>query len=99
MKKQQSASSTAIYDLAYYEEHYPFALGRSKYRWCLNCERTYRVGEFRLSGGLMMCPYDDCGGDAVVDSWEWGNVRKAHPSYSAKPEKETVYPLYPEETA
>jgi hypothetical protein len=39
--------------------------------WCLHCQRCYQVGEFREIRGLQMCPYDDCGGDTVVDAWSW----------------------------
>jgi len=66
----------------------------SAYRWCLHCERAYKRGEHRMIGGLKMCPYDGCGGDTVIDSWSWPNVREGHPDYPSIPEIGKTYPLY-----
>lgn len=62
--------------------------------WCLHCERCYTAGEFREVNGLQMCPYEDCNGDTVMDSWEWEEIRKNHPEYPVEPERERVYPMY-----
>ena len=67
---------------------------KSEYQWCLHCERAYRRGDYRLIGGLRMCPYDDCDGDTVFDGWSWPHVRKGHPDYPVTPEKGKTYPLY-----
>ena len=68
---------------------------RSDYLWCLHCERTYRWGEFRKVGNLQMCPYEGCGGDAVIDAKDWESIRDYHPEYDKIPEKDKVYPLHP----
>lgn len=39
--------------------------------WCLHCERCYQVGEYRLEGGLQLCPYPGCDGDTVLDARAW----------------------------
>lgn len=67
----------------------------SEYLWCLHCERTYENGKWRNENGMQMCPYPDCGGDAVIDAWEWEKVREANPDYPERPEAGKVYPLYP----
>ena len=67
---------------------------RPEFLWCLHCERAYRNGEFRLAGGLQMCPYEGCDGDTVVDGWGWDQIREKHPEYPEIPEKGKVYPLY-----
>ncbi len=64
--------------------------------WCLHCERAYRRGEYRLVGGLRMCPYEDCDGDTVLDAWPWSVVRRHNPDYPPVPERGKVYPLYPD---
>ena len=65
------------------------------YLWCLHCERAYKYGEFREIKGLQMCPYDDCDGDTVLDSWEWERITDANPEYPETPERNKEYPLYP----
>ena len=63
--------------------------------WCLNCERCYQVGEYKADNNLLeLCPYLDCNGDTVVDSWLWNDIRENHPEYPEVPEKGKVYPLY-----
>lgn len=68
--------------------------GRSAYLWCLHCERTYENGKWRTIDGLQMCPYTDCGGDAVIDAWDWDKIREANPSYPEIPEFGKIYPMY-----
>jgi len=68
--------------------------GTSEYQWCIRCERAYKQGEHRLMDGLMMCPYEDCDGDTVMDGWLWPSVRQDHPEYPEVPEMGKVYPLY-----
>lgn len=55
-----------------------FGPSESEYFWCLHCERTYKNGEFRevtrRGEILQMCPYEDCSGDGVMDSWEWDKI-------------------------
>lgn len=67
---------------------------RSDFMWCLHCERAYRRGEYRLVGGLRMCPYEGCDGDTVFDGWDWADIRYVHPEYPRTPEKGKVYPRY-----
>jgi hypothetical protein len=74
--------------------------------WCLHCERTYQVGEFKIdvssrtsisskiSQGLQLCPYPDCDGDTVLDAMEWESIIEKHPEYPVIPERDKVYPLY-----
>jgi hypothetical protein len=68
----------------------------SPFLWCLHCERTYERGKWRNVGNLQMCPYIDCGGDAVIDAWDWATMRRNHPSYPEQPEPGKAYPLYPD---
>jgi hypothetical protein len=67
---------------------------RSRFLWCLHCERTYEREKWRNIGELQMCPYLDCDGDTVVDAWDWEKVRDHHPDYPATPDFGTHYPLY-----
>jgi hypothetical protein len=74
--------------------------------WCLHCERCYQVGEFRavkpdrymvkmgFTGDIEMCPYSDCNGDTLMDSWDWQAIREMHPEYPEVPERGKVYPMY-----
>jgi len=62
--------------------------------WCLHCERCYQAGEFREVDGLQMCPYSNCDGDMVMDSWNWEEIRANHPEFPREPEREKVYPMY-----
>ena len=74
------------------------------YRWCLHCERTYKNKQFReektkgaygMTKTFQMCPYEDCNGDTVVDSWSWDVIRTEHPQYPKAPTYNVSYPLYP----
>lgn len=67
---------------------------RSDYLWCLHCWRTYKRGEYRVEGSLQMCPYEGCGGDTVIDAWDWADIRDAHPEYPEKPEQGESYDPY-----
>lgn len=70
---------------------------RGKHLWCLHCERTYPAGQFRQDprSSLQLCAYSDCDGDAVIDAWDWGNVRlDREDRYPEDPVHGTVYPLY-----
>lgn len=64
--------------------------------WCLNCQRCYQVGEFKMGvvDELEYCPYDNCDGDTLADSWPWERIREAHPEYPEIPERKKVYPMY-----
>jgi hypothetical protein len=64
------------------------------YLWCLHCERAYVRGKFRRVRGLQMCPYEGCGGDTVIDAWDWESVRKDNPSYPEMPIEGDSYSLY-----
>ncbi|MHA1939736.1 MAG: response regulator transcription factor [Candidatus Thorarchaeota archaeon] len=80
---------------------------KGKYMWCLHCERTYEYGQFRVirqrpftvdhiryEPEYEMCPYEDCDGDAVMDAWDWRDVREEHPEYPEIPEVGKRYALY-----
>lgn len=68
--------------------------------WCLECERCYQPGEFRLEVdeedgfGYQMCPYEGCDGSTVLDGKPWGSIREKHPEYPEEPERGVVYPVY-----
>jgi hypothetical protein len=62
--------------------------------WCLHCERCYKAGEYRKESSMQLCPYPDCDGDTVMDSWAWERLREIHPDYPKEPERDKVYPLY-----
>lgn len=64
------------------------------YLWCLHCERAYSRGEYRDVNGLQMCPYTECGGDTVLDAWNWSKIREGHPEYPEIPEEGVTYPMY-----
>jgi hypothetical protein len=71
-------------------------LPRNSYLYCIHCGRTYRDGEFRemnMAGyrGLQSCPYEDCGGDAVIDAVPWDDVREDRPEYPKVPARGVVY--------
>lgn len=72
---------------------------RSAYQWCLHCERTYKRGEHRLVGDILMCPYDGCNGDTFSDGWDWDQFRSELPQYPAVPELGKKYPMYPPKVA
>jgi hypothetical protein len=88
-----SRMKTSHRDKAFGSKHRP------KYLWCLHCERTYEQGTWREVRGLQMCPYPECGGDAVLDAWDWDSLRYHYPQYPPVPETGTRYPLYPDESA
>jgi len=63
--------------------------------WCLHCERCYQVGEFREIKEFQLCPYEDCYGDTIFDSWHWEVIQSNNPDYPVIPERSKIYPLYP----
>lgn len=66
---------------------------RGTWVWCLECERVYKVGEYRKKDLLQLCPYGDC--DAgVLDAWLWSDMVSRH-GYPVEPERGKVYALYP----
>lgn len=68
-----------------------FGKTESGYLWCLHCNRTYKEDEYRTVGGMDMCYYEDCNGDAVIDAWDWEKIKSGHPEYPDEPEKGVVY--------
>lgn len=70
-------------------------LPQGTFMWCLHCERTYLHGNYRtmMFGDFLMqlCPYEDCGGDAVIDSIEWEDIREDHPEYPEYPTHGEMY--------
>src|SRR5947207_1690064 len=71
-----------------------FGKDRSKYFWCLHCERAYERTQFRQVGKLQMCPYDGCSGDTVTDAWDWEKISEANPVYPKVPKRGVRYALY-----
>jgi hypothetical protein len=63
--------------------------------WCIHCSRCYQVGEFRQIGEFQLCPYEDCDGDTVFDSWHWEVIQSNTPDYPVIPERSKIYLLYP----
>lgn len=74
----------------------PFGKTKSGILWCLHCQRTYREGEWREEDGYQMCPFLDCGGDAVLDAQDWDSFQEMHPEYPKLPELGKLYPAYPD---
>src|SRR6266498_2573411 len=71
-----------------------FGKDKSKYFWCLHCERTYERTQFRQVGKFQMCAYSGCSGSTVIDAWEWGSVRETNHAYPRVPKRGVRYPLY-----
>jgi hypothetical protein len=76
-----------------------FGKTESGFLWCLHCERAYKDDEYRTevnSEGekMEMCHYEGCNGDAVIDAWDWAEVKEGHPEYPDIPKKGVVYSLY-----
>ncbi|MBE9047988.1 hypothetical protein IQ255_26945 [Pleurocapsales cyanobacterium LEGE 10410] len=76
-----------------------FGKTESGYLWCLHCERAYKESEYRTevnrNGDMMeMCHYEDCDGDAVIDAWDWADLKEGHPDYPDNPVEGKVYPQY-----
>ena len=93
MKK--SISEDAIFDLKNLERDKIFSdEDSSEYLWCLHCEHAYKKGYFRLKNDLQLCPYSGCGGDTVIDGWDWEKLRDDHKDYPEIPEIGKHYPLY-----
>lgn len=67
---------------------------KPKHLWCMHCGRVYEYGKFRLVKGLQMCPYPDCDGDTVVDSWAWDDFRASAPDLY--PEVPVIGEIYQE---
>lgn len=65
-----------------------------KWIWCQHCNRCYQFGEQRHKrDGLQYCHYQDCNGDALIDSATWDTVRHYKPEYPVIPEKNKKYSL------
>lgn len=67
---------------------------RSKFFWCLHCERV----EFGVNWqkNKWCCPYPGCDGTAI-DAFTWSAEdwpRSEHSNYPNNPMIGTVYPLY-----
>lgn len=80
------------------EDEFGNALPPPRYFWCAHCARTYARGEYRVVGDLQMCPYAECGGDALIDAWNWDLVRR-DTDYPMHPVEGVVYPLPPRRPA
>ena len=78
--------------------------GGSLYVWCFHCQRTYMRGEYRNVKGEKFvvnhvkydtsyegCPYEDCNGSALIDSFDWNYFREHYPDYPEIPVRGVVY--------
>lgn len=61
--------------------------------YCLHCGCCYQVGEYLEAEGLQMCPYPGCGGDTILDSYHWEDIKKIHNDYPEIPERSKIYLL------
>ena len=43
---------------------------------------------------MQFCPYKDCDGNVVMDSWNWSDIKEAHPEYPDRPRRGQIYPMY-----
>lgn len=46
---------------------------------------------------LKCCPYPECDGSLLGDSWDWDNVRQRHPSWPRIPVRGVEYDPYDDE--
>lgn len=74
-------------------------LPEGTYLYCLHCERAYPKDKYRVmlgnqSSSLQMCPYEDCDGDAVMDSWLWERITEENDEYPDIPKEGIIYPMY-----
>ncbi len=77
---------------------------KSKYVWCLHCERAYERCQARLQhfshprfgeAELLSCAYEDCDGDLDFDGRDWKQIRTGREDrYPEHPVWGTVYPQY-----
>ena len=71
----------------------------AKYKWCARCARTYVAGELRIDPDypdyplMGNCPYPECDGAIVGDSWDWEKIREGHPGYPEVPIRGIKYAL------
>lgn len=40
---------------------------------------------------LTLCPYFDCGVSTRRHGWRWATIRREHPDYPARPERDVMY--------
>jgi hypothetical protein len=63
--------------------------------WCQRCQRCYQEGEYRLVKGIKLCPYDECIGLIMINSFPWSGIQKMYPhKYPAIPERGVIYDRY-----
>lgn len=73
---------------------HPGSYKRSKFFWCLHCERVHYGNEWKENG--WQCPYKGCDGWAWdAHAWDINDwPRSEHSNYPNNPVIGTVYPLY-----
>jgi hypothetical protein len=70
--------------------------------WCARCQRVHVAGDSRIvqftsdalhthPATLKLCPYFDCGVSTTRHGWRWATIRRKHPEYPAKPERDVIY--------
>lgn len=85
--------------------------GSSEFQWCLHCERASKKGHYKLVpcdgfarqvfGGnyWVLCPFDDCDGDPIMDIWDWDSFREVRKDLPEIPKEGEYYPMYPKKNA
>lgn len=69
--------------------------GTSDYVWCIHCERTFGIDEFRYDeDNLLLCHYEDCDG-TLIDAIDWdifrGWNKEKKPNLPNIPQKGKLY--------
>lgn len=70
--------------------------------WCSCCQRAFVKGTYRSRRSastardphpqfVQLCPYQDCWGEIVRDSFPWASIRQAHAGYPEQPERYVIY--------
>lgn len=73
--------------------------------WCRCCRRTFVKGTYRplvVRGTarhpqrrtVKQCPYANCSGQILRDSYPWSFVRQSHPDYPDQPVQYVIYPFH-----
>lgn len=64
----------------------------SVWLWCLNCERSFRLGDVQHGADGASCGYGDCAGEPL-DFWTWDAYRAFVGAAPQQPEAARRYPL------
>ena len=71
--------------------------GSSEFQWCLHCQRASKKGNYKLvpydSDYYLLCPFDDCDGDIMMDIVDWDSYREGREDLPELPEEGKLYSL------